>query len=569
MFADARSVATQTRVDTDLCIVGGGAAGITLAREFIGSPLRVTVLESGDFEYDDQTQALYDGRSVGLPYSPLNVPRLRYFGGTTNHWGGICRPWEDADFEARQGIRFTGWPVRKADLAPFYAPAARVCRVPSKEWALDEWVRRDQVRPLALNTDRIVTRVTQIVPRSSRSFGKNYRSELRQARNVTVYLHANVTNVETDQVGTTATSVRVATLSGSRFSVGARVFVLATGALENPRLLLVSNERWSKGLGNQNDLVGRFFMDHARFIGGVIAPSNPYASMRFYELHPVGNAILRGYLATSKEFQLTEGLLDVQIRPEPVYEKNVHDTIKSSSVSSLKRMLRSIRRGEEVPDFGRHVTNVMADLATWQKFTIPAAPVPVPYPEVLGEVMGSTRREAEQLIPTLVGDVAARAYLEYFGAAIDSILLSTRIEQAPNPDSRVMLTEDRDQLGMQRVALDWRMSDIDRRNARRSLELLGAEIGRAGIGRLKILLAEGDSRWPDDLNGGQHLMGTTRMSDDPKQGVVDRNCRVHEMANLFVAGSSVFPTAGGGTPTLTLVALALRLAEHLKRMMRS
>ncbi|MGH8895973.1 MAG: FAD-dependent oxidoreductase [Egibacteraceae bacterium] len=568
MFADARSVATQTRVDTDLCIVGGGAAGITLAREFIGSPLRVTVLESGDFEYDGQTQALYEGSSVGLPYSPLDVPRLRYFGGTTNHWGGICRPWEDTDFEARKGIRFTGWPLRKADLSPFYAPAARVCRVPSKEWALDEWVRRDQAQPLALDSNRIVTRVTQIVPRSSRSFGKNYRSELRQARNVTVYLHANVTNVETDEVGTTATSVRVATLSGNRFSVGARVFVLATGALENPRLLLVSNERWSKGLGNQNDLVGRFFMDHARFIGGVVAPSNPYASMRFYELHPVGNVILRGYLATSKKFQLTEGLLDVQIRPEPVYEKNVHGTIKSSSVFSLKRMLRSIRRGEEVPDFGQHVTNVMADLATWQKYTIPAAPVPVPYPEVLREVMRSTRREAEQLIPTLVGNVAARAYLEYFGAAIDSILLSTRIEQAPNPDSRVMLTEDRDQLGMQRVALDWRMSDIDRRNARRSLELLGAEIGRAAIGRLKILLAEGDSHWPDDLNGGQHLMGTTRMSDDPKQGVVDRNCRVHEMSNLFVAGSSVFPTAGGGTPTLTLVALALRLAEHLKRTMR-
>lgn len=568
MFADARSVALQSRVETDICIVGGGAAGITLAREFIGSPLRVALLESGGFEYDGETQALYDGRSVGLAYTPLNIPRLRYLGGATNHWGGICRPWEDADFEARNGIRFSGWPIRKANLDPYYSPAAQACHVPSQQWDLDEWVRRDRFSPLALNSERIVTRVTQIVPKSSRSFGQNHREQLRRARNVTVLLHANVTNIETDDAGTAATSMRVATLSGNRFSVGARVFVLATGAIENARLLLVSNERWPKGLGNQNDVVGRFFADHARFIGGIIVPSNPYRSMRFYELHPVGGTILRGYLATSKQWQLAEGLMDLQIRPEPVYEREISSTITSPSVSSLKLLLRKVRRGERVPNFSGHVKNVTTDLATWQRFTIPAAPVPLPYPEVLGALAGSTRRERERLLPQFVGDVATRAYLEYFGAGIDSIMLSTRIEQAPNPDSRVMLVQDRDQLGMQRIALDWRMSAVDRRNVRRSLELLGTEIGYAGVGRLKILLSEDDPNWPDDLNGGQHLIGTTRMSDDPKQGVVDRNCRIHQMSNLFVAGSSVFATSGGGTPTLTLVALALRLADHLKRMMR-
>src|SRR5918997_5154437 len=241
MFVDAHSVASQSRLETDICIVGGGAAGITLARAFIGSPLRVTVLESGGFEYDGETQSLYDGRSVGLAYTPLNIPRLRYLGGATNHWGGICRPWEDADFEARDGIRFSGWPIRKADLDPYYGPAAQACHLPSQQWDLDEWVRRDHFSPLALNSDRIVTRVAQIVPKSSRSFGKNHREQLRQARNVTVFLRANVTNIETDDAGATVTSVRVATLSGNRFSVPAKVFVLATGAIENARLLLVSN----------------------------------------------------------------------------------------------------------------------------------------------------------------------------------------------------------------------------------------------------------------------------------------------------------------------------------------
>lgn len=142
--------------------------------------------------------------------------------------------------------------------------------------------------------------------------------------------------------------------------------------------------------------------------------------------------------------------------------------------------------------------------------------------------------------------------------------MTTRIEPAPNPDSRVVLVGDRDELGLQRVALDWRLSEADKRNVRQTLELFGAEIGRAGIGRPKILYEEDDSGWPEDLGGGEHLMGTTRMSDDPKQGVVDRHCRVHGMANLFVAGSSVFPTAGGATPTLMIVALAIRLADHLK-----
>jgi choline dehydrogenase-like flavoprotein len=127
-----------------------------------------------------------------------------------------------------------------------------------------------------------------------------------------------------------------------------------------------------------------------------------------------------------------------------------------------------------------------------------------------------------------------------------------------------VLVAERDQLGMQRVALDWRLSDVDRRNVRRALELLGAELGAAGIGRVRILLDEDESGWPDDLNGGQHHMGTTRMSDDPRQGVVDRRCRVHGMSNLFVSGSSVFPTASGATPTLMLVALAIRLADHLR-----
>jgi choline dehydrogenase-like flavoprotein len=178
--------------------------------------------------------------------------------------------------------------------------------------------------------------------------------------------------------------------------------------------------------------------------------------------------------------------------------------------------------------------------------------------------MRSTPAEAQSLIPDLLGDVAARAYAELYGAPLESVIFRTRIDSVPNPDSRVTLSDRRDALGMPRVRLDWRLEALDYHSARRALEIVGAEVGRAGIGRVRVTLDD-PSKWPEDLAGGYHHMGTTRMSNDPHRGVVNRNGRVHGVRNLFVAGSSVFPTAGSGTPTLTIVALALRLAERLKR----
>ena len=525
MFDDAANVPRGTTLETDLCIIGAGAAGITLARELSGSPLRVTVLESGGFEYEVGTQALYEGDSIGLPYSNLSAPRLRYFGGTTNHWGGICRPFEDADFEAREGIRFTGWPIKKADVDPFYERAVQAVRLPSETWELGDWTPSGEAAPLPLGNGRIVSRVAQVVEQRLRSFGDGYREELRRAPNVTVYLHANVTRLDADETARTATSVEVATLAGNRFSVRAKAFVLATGAIENARLLLVSNRQAPSGLGNGNDLVGRFFLEHPRFIGGILAPFDPHPNLGFYENHRVHGALVRGYLASAKEVQLAEGLLDLQIRVEPSYGEAPEDPF----------------------DYADHVLTLARDIEGWQRIAIPGAPVPIPYLDLIREAI-TTPEET---------------YIRLRGR-IDRIGLSTRIEQAPNPDSRVVLVAERDELGMQRVALDWRLSDVDRRNVRRALELLGAELGAAGIGRVRILLDEDDSGWPDDLNGGQHHMGMTRMSDDPRQGVVDRRCLVHGMSNLFVAGSSVFPTPSGATPTLMLVALAIRLADHLR-----
>jgi choline dehydrogenase-like flavoprotein len=568
MFADAREVPTDTILEADLCVIGAGAAGITLAREFMGMRLRVLVLESGDFEYDADTQALYYGPVTGLPYFPLAAARLRYFGGTTNHWGGVCRPFDEIDFEARDGIPYTGWPIRLSDVEPYYAPAAKVCGLSSHNWDVDFWARHDGFSPLLQDSERIVTRLAQLVPKSDRSFGERYRAELGRVPNVTLYLHANVTGIETDAAGSTVTSVKVATLSGRRFFVRANQFVLAIGAIENARLLLVSRGRaWPDGLGNRHDLVGRFFSEHPRFAAGSLAVLDPNLRIGFYESHDVGDARTRAYLSPSADVQRAENLLDVQIRLTPVYHREVARAVDSSAVESLKTLLDG-ENDEPTADLGQHLKNVLADLSRWQTFSVPGAPIPIPYPEVIAELLQSTRNERERLIPTLLGDIATAAYVNFAGAPLKSVLLTTRIEQAPNPDSRVTLIEERDQLGMRRVALNWQLSDIDKHNARRALEILSTEVGSSGLGRVKIFYNGDEAGWPKDLAGGWHLMGTTRMHGDPKQGVVDQHGRVHGMANLYVAGSSIFPTGGSGTPTLTLVALALRLAKRLKEAWR-
>ena len=562
MFADARSVPSESTVATDLCIIGAGAAGITLAREFIGSSTRVAVLESGGESFDSQTQALYEGPVIGLPYFPLDTPRLRYFGGTTNHWAGVCRPFDSADFERRDWVPFSGWPVTKTEMDPYVLQAQDIVQLTSDEWETAGWVDRDRFAPLPLLGDRVLTRVDQIVPPDKRRFSGLYGDELKAAPNVTVYLEANVTEVQVDEAGTTASGVSVATLTGNRFDVSARVIVVAVGGIDNARLLLASNSRYPDGIGNQNDLVGRFFLEHPRFVAGVVAP-DPNLRIGFYEEHVVDGTIIQPRLAISRETQEAEGLADVQIRIDPVHDASLERAVSSADVEHLKS-LRDTLHGKGAGDIGQDLSNVVSDLMTWHRFTVPGAPIPIPYPDVIGALMRATPRQRQSLIPGLFGDIAGFLYTKVGNLPVESLLLTARFEPAPNPDSRVTLVRERDEVGMPRAELDWQLSASDRHAVRRSMEIVGAEFGRAGLGRVQILFEEQGSDWPADLAGGFHHMGTTRMSDDPKLGVVDRDCRVHGISNLYVAGSSVFTTGGSSNPTMFIVALALRLADHLR-----
>lgn len=528
MVIDAKTVPENQSVEADICIIGAGAAGIALAKAFSNTDRRVVILESGSFEFNQDTQSLYQGKNVGIPYFPLHASRLRFFGGTTNHWGGYCDPFKEFDFVRREGIPHTGWPIQKADIDPYYSEAADFCRITVKEWDDDYWEKVDDVPAFQFDDGRVDNKVIQITPTTSRHFGSIYREAVTTAENITIYLNANVTGIVSNEAGRQVTHVEAATLAGNRFHVKARQFILAAGGIENPRILLLSTRRHRNGLGNQHDLVGRFFIEHPRFTAGLFYPASDEVDISFYNSHKVNGVLIKGHLELSREVLEAEQLVDVQMRLTPVYDQKYVDALGTKSGHSLIYMMKSLSHGKAPDQFSKHLSRVVFDIENLPLY----------------------------------------AYSKYFkdSLPVHHVELVTRLDAVPNPDSRVKLSADeRDQLGQPRVELDWRLSDIDRRSAVRAMEIVGEKFGQHGLGRVQMFINENDREWPADTAGGFHHMGTTRMSDDPKQGVVDKNCKVHGIANLYVAGSSVFTTAGSGSPTLTIVALALRLADHLKK----
>jgi choline dehydrogenase-like flavoprotein len=498
----------------DLCIAGAGAAGITLALQFVDSPLRVVVLEGGGLEFASSSQALYQGTSVGVPYHPLDVARLRYFGGSTNHWGGMCSPLDPIDFERRDWVAHSGWPIGLADLEPYYARAHPILGLGEYNYVPEEVVPPG-IEFLPLRADRMRGKMWRI--RSLR-LGAEHRDALKDAANIDVLLHANLVEIVTAGEASTVESLRVATLDGRGTEVKAQLYVLALGGIENPRLLLNSDRVMAAGLGNQNDLVGRFFMDHLALApASVLATSQDWLGA--YEQLPSGDFVLHCGIRPSREAQARDQILNSAVH------LGAKATMRQTSPGYIaaRQLRRAVLEGESRDDLARLLWEVITDLD--------------------GLVAGIRERSG------------STAYLY------------TQAEQAPNPASRVRLNAERDPLGLRRVELDWRLSEQDKRTVRALAQLLGEELGRLGLGRAQLeawMLEEGDA-WLDEMVGHSHHLGTTRMAAGPREGVVDRDCRVFGIGNLYIAGSSVFPTSGAANPTLTIVALTLRLADHLAR----
>lgn len=511
MHTDCRNLPDNTLIEGDLCIIGAGAAGISMALDWIGRQEKVILLEAGGFEYEEQVQDSYDGQTTGQKYYPLKAARLHYFGGTTGHWAGMCSPFDEIDFIKRSWVPHSGWPIEKRDLDPYYEKAHGPLQLGAFPYDYAFW-KEELMNPLPLPFNPLVI-WNKMWQYSHARFGPLYKEVLENSGNIHLYTHAKVTELRANEAVNSLEEVRIKMLDGRSHRVRARRYILACGAIQNARLLLASNQQASAGLGNTNDLVGRYFQEHLEI-----------ASAEFWLFKP---------------------------RPMNLYTYTWNKTRASAELALSEQTQR------------QH--GILNGTVSFMPLRIGKYRIPK-----IQTYQDEDPRKAWDNMSKHWGETLEKAREVETGPIQWSYQLNTRIEQAPNPDSRVSLERESDAYGLPRAKLHWALSPLDKRSIRKLYEILGQHAGISGIGRICLnewLRDENDSGFPDSTNAGWHHMGTTRMSSDPKKGVVDADCKVHGIANLYIAGSACYPTSGAPNPTLTLVALSLRLSDHLKKLL--
>jgi choline dehydrogenase-like flavoprotein len=541
MIDDADSIDNGARLKADVCIVGAGAAGISLALSLSGQGLQVVLLESGRADLHEPTQSLYEGEVAdGRLHSPPDKYRQRRFGGSTAIWGGRCMPFDAIDFERRDAVPGSGWPISLEDLLPFYPEANKLAE--AGRFAYDASEALPGVPPLFRGFESAVVRTDGLERFSCpTNFAARYERRLKVASDIRVLLGANCTALRRVSHGRTLEGVEVTTLAGKRFFVDARATVIASGGLETARLLLVND------IGNEHDVVGRYYMCHiAGNVGSLVIDGPPSGVRHGYEVSPEG-IYCRRRISISEDEQRRHGLANAVAR---LHFPRITDPRHRNGVLSglfLARKFISYEYGKRLNDgtpptlamHARHLWNIVSDpfdtagfLAHWV----------------------TKRTLAQRKFPSVIlRNRTNRFSLEMHG------------EQVPRAHSRVTLSSKCDALGVPQLRVDWRYGSDDIESVRRTLDLIAQELERTRTGRLtydRETLEEDLVRF--GAYGGHHI-GTARMGSDPRTSVVDAQCRVHSVNNLFVAGSAVFPTSSQANPTLTLIAMSLRLGRHLSQ----
>jgi choline dehydrogenase-like flavoprotein len=513
-----------TSFEADVCIIGAGAAGITIAREFLGTGHKVVLLEGGGFDLEADSQKLFESEVVGLPHASVHDGRVRVLGGTTTLWGGQALRFEDFQFKDRSWVPYSGWPISREALDPYYARAERVLQI-GAHIPYRELCATFGIEPPAFNADQLYMECSRWSPKPN--FGKTYRDELKNAHNISVLLHANATAIVTNQSAQTVENVEFKTLAGKKGTAKARHYVICCGGIETARLLLASNRVEPNGVGNQNDLVGRYFLEHIHMNYGRVLTKKRAHLQNLFESFFVKGLKHAPLVTLTQRMQVEKKLLSI-------HGMVVFDPAPNSGIAAMKKLFRAM--------IGRSFSNVTE----------------------LRRLTGRTLVNPGELLR-----LAYRLHVQKRAGTPERgpILFGAQCEMAPNPNSRVMLSEAPDQLGMPRVKLDWRLGELERRTLSEFVKTLASEFERLGIGSLdlkQVAFLEDPAGWVERAHDSAHNMGTTRMHANPQLGVVDDQCQVHGIANLFIGSSAVFPTCSRSNPTLTIMALCVRIADRLK-----
>lgn len=535
-------IRTVTELDLsapfDICIVGGGAAGLTMAAALDGSELSVLVLESGNRKPTPEGQAFFRGELANNQHSPTDSYRVRALGGASQLWGGRCVPYDPIDFEERPWVGMPGWPIPYATVAAYYPRAQEAAEAGPFDYRAEPMVPGLEGPALETTLERF-SRPTD--------FSRRYGDLLAASANVTVALDATVTHIQLAADGTRVDHLQVAAgpPGGARIAVHARDYVLAAGGLEVTRLLLNADDVHRDGIGNARGWVGRCYMCHtAATVGVVTFTGEPTAIRGDYE-RDAGGVYLRRRIGVTAEAQRRLQILNL------CWRLHLHEVTDPSHNDSVLSFLYHARYFVKYEYSRKHREARLSLLQhAWHYWNV------IRHPVRLARFLATflpARYLQERRVPSIVLFSPDNRYAIEFHA-----------EQEPHPDSRVTLTDTRDAYGLRTLRVDWRASPLDIDTVRRGYQLLADELERTGTGRLEYSDAAIEAAIAEQGAYGGHHIGTARMSADPALGVVDVDGRVHDVANLFIASAAIMPTSSQANPTLTVLALACRMADHLR-----
>jgi choline dehydrogenase-like flavoprotein len=511
MFKDLKDIPSGSVLSYDVCIVGSGPAGITVARQLLGAGYRIVLLESGGEFPESKYQQLNKGENSGASF--LSLDAFRGFGGASKLWAGVCSPFKSDDFNEKPFIPLSGWPISFKELKVYYQQAAKMLGISFRKFYGKDFFQ-DTFNGLSFNefnrVDSFLSgRVFQISSPKNRDFGSKYKEEINADKNTDVIIHSTVTKINLDSLGSKVVSVSIADLNGNKTNVHSKIFVLACGAIENPRILLSSRDYYKRGIGNTSGFVGACFMSHP----GILNVAEIHRSKS-------GKCINKDNY--SDDYIVQFGLSDKERQKQEILDHG----FSISNYSDLSN-LSTIYTGKVLTDFDKLLSN----------FTFT--------------------------------DVYNKRQCRDKGKYTYSVLdLGISLEQPPLLKNRISLLSKKDALGVPVVNIHWSdLSKIELKTIKKATLTLAREFGVSNSGRVKFtekFLSGKGHKINDPVN---HHIGTTRMSDTKKDGVVNKNCKVFDISNLYIAGSSVFSTSSKVNPTFTIIALALRLGNHIKSLL--
>jgi hypothetical protein len=527
----------------DVSIIGSGPLGLSLALECEERGLSVLVLEAGPRRpnpvvADASKAVLLDSAC----HAPMELAVCRAFGGTSWTWGGRCVRFDAIDFEPRSHVPWSGWPISPDDLRLWYPKAAEYLAVGSDRFvsSSESWACLSEVGLSAATLERwsapstLDTTVRECIERSDR---------------IIVSLNCPVVELRLDPQGARVTGVVVAGEDGMT-TVSSRLIVLAAGGLETTRLLLATQRSWPDHFGGKGGPLGRYYMGHLSGKISTIALERP-GDIADLDYFLDGGSYVRRRLTICEEVQREKQLLNIALWPDnpPFYDEHHRNAVLSMVFLALAfpavgrlllpEAIRQIHVGPSPHHYLSHVHNIFLR------------------PHRTARDMFAILRDRFLCRPPKPGFLVRNEGAKY--------ALHYHAEQSPSADSRVTLTNKSDRHGLPRLAVDLRFNDADAVSVLKAHEVLDEGLRASRKGRLEYWheRAERKARVLAQASDGFHQVGTTRMGTDPKTSVVNADCRTHDLTNLFVCATSVFPTTGQANPTFLGVALAVRLAAHL------